>query len=40
MKILNRLDNYINEKEYSMIYKYNKLSAVVVVGGVRDVNKW
>ena len=28
MKILNRLDNYINEKEYSMIYKYNKLDIV------------
>ena len=39
MKILNRLDNYINEKEYSMIYKYNKLFAVVVVGGVENVEK-
>ena len=28
MKILNRLDNYINEKEYSMIYKYNKLDII------------
>ena len=28
MKILNRLDNYINEKEYSMTYKYNKLDIV------------
>ena len=28
MKILNRLDNYINEKEYSMIYKYNKLDVI------------
>lgn len=28
MRILNRLDNYINEKEYSMIYKYNKLDII------------
>lgn len=28
MKILNRLDNYINEKEYSITYKYNKLDIV------------
>ena len=28
MKILNRLDNYINDKKYSMIYKYNKLDII------------
>ena len=28
MKILNRLDNYINDKNYSMIYKYNKLDII------------
>ena len=28
MKILNRLDNYINDKKYSMTYKYNKLDIV------------
>ena len=25
MKIFNRLDNYINDKKFSMIYKNNKL---------------
>lgn len=28
MKILNKLDNYINDKKYSMIYKYNKLDII------------
>lgn len=28
MKIINKLDNYINEKKYSMIYKDNKLDII------------
>ena len=28
MKIFNRLDNYINDKKFSMIYKNNKLDII------------
>ncbi len=28
MKILNKLDNYINDKNFSILYKYNKLDII------------
>lgn len=28
MKMLDRLNNYINDNNYSMIYKYNKLNII------------